>query len=119
MPVKQDESAALQSLLQARLEMEEMRRTFSLEMEEMKRALQSNEKGTQGTDRSRADTQRHLGEVWKPGDDGPILARVGGANLPPDGGSQDRFGYSCSAAGECAAEAIFCCPTENSHHLKS
>jgi hypothetical protein len=30
--------------------------------------------------------QRHLGEVWKPGDDGPILARVGGANLPVDGG---------------------------------
>ncbi len=29
--------------------------------------------------------QRHLGEVWKPGDDGPILARVGGANLPVDG----------------------------------
>jgi hypothetical protein len=27
-----------------------------------------------------------LGEVWKPGDDGPILARVGGANLPMDGG---------------------------------
>jgi hypothetical protein len=24
--------------------------------------------------------------VWKPGDDGPILARVGGANLPADGG---------------------------------
>ncbi len=24
--------------------------------------------------------------VWKPGDDGPILARVGGANLPIDGG---------------------------------
>jgi hypothetical protein len=24
--------------------------------------------------------------VWKPGDDGPILARVGGANLPLDGG---------------------------------
>ncbi len=24
--------------------------------------------------------------VWKPGDDGPILARVGGANLPVDGG---------------------------------
>jgi hypothetical protein len=35
------------------------------------------------------------------------------------GRTQDRFGYSCSAAGECAAEAIFCCPTENSHHLKS
>ncbi len=30
--------------------------------------------------------QRHLGEVWKPGDDGPILARVGGAYLPIDGG---------------------------------
>ncbi len=30
--------------------------------------------------------QRHLDEVWKPGDDGPILARVGGANLPADGG---------------------------------
>ncbi len=24
--------------------------------------------------------------VWKPGDDGPILARVGEANLPVDGG---------------------------------
>ena len=24
--------------------------------------------------------------VWKPGDNGPILARVGGANLPIDGG---------------------------------
>ena len=30
--------------------------------------------------------QRHLGETWKPGDDGPILARVGGADLPIDGG---------------------------------
>jgi hypothetical protein len=30
--------------------------------------------------------QSYLGEVWKPGDDGPILARVGGANLPIDGG---------------------------------
>jgi hypothetical protein len=30
--------------------------------------------------------QRQLGEVWKPGDDGPILARVGGTNLPADGG---------------------------------
>ncbi len=29
--------------------------------------------------------QRHLGEVWKPGDEGPILARVGGANLPAGG----------------------------------
>ena len=30
--------------------------------------------------------QRHLGETWKPGEDGPILAKVGGANLPIDGG---------------------------------
>ncbi len=30
--------------------------------------------------------QRHLGEIWKPGDNGPILAKVGGANLPIDGG---------------------------------
>jgi hypothetical protein len=30
--------------------------------------------------------QRHLSEVWKPLDDGPILARVGEANLPIDGG---------------------------------
>ena len=30
--------------------------------------------------------QRHLGETWRPGDDGLILAKVGGANLPIDGG---------------------------------
>ena len=30
--------------------------------------------------------QKHLGEAWKPGDDGPILATVEGANLPIDGG---------------------------------
>jgi hypothetical protein len=30
--------------------------------------------------------QKHLGETWKPGEDGPILAKVGGANLPIDGG---------------------------------
>ncbi len=30
--------------------------------------------------------QRHLGETWKPGDDGPILIKVVGANLPIDGG---------------------------------
>jgi hypothetical protein len=29
--------------------------------------------------------QRHQCEVWKPGDDGPILARVGGANLHRQG----------------------------------
>ncbi len=77
--------------------------------------------------------QRHLGEVWKPVDEGPILVKVGGANLPADGGgaapstssrstvrrTQDRFGYSCSAARECATEAIFCCPTENSRHLEA
>ncbi len=30
--------------------------------------------------------QMHLGETWKPGEDGPILANVGGVNLPIDGG---------------------------------
>ena len=30
--------------------------------------------------------QMHLGETWKPGEDGPILAKAGGANLPIDGG---------------------------------
>ncbi len=30
--------------------------------------------------------QKHLGETWKPGEDGPILAKVGGANLAIDGG---------------------------------
>ena len=30
--------------------------------------------------------QKHLGETWKPGGDGPILDKVGGANLPIDGG---------------------------------
>jgi hypothetical protein len=30
--------------------------------------------------------QMHLGEVWRPGDEGLILARVGGANLPTDRG---------------------------------
>ncbi len=59
--------------------------------------------------------------VWKPGDDGPILARVGGANLLIDGGgtnskkqsrtssgkNMERLGYSCSAVGEYAAKAIF------------
>ena len=35
------------------------------------------------------------------------------------GRTRDRLGYSCSAAGECAAEAIFCCPTMNSHRPKS
>ncbi len=52
------------------------------------------EKGQAATGSGRATTVLHSGEailenglwVWKPGDDGPILARVGGANLPADGG---------------------------------
>jgi hypothetical protein len=35
--------------------------------------------------------QRHLGETWKPGDEGPILSRVGEANLPADGGGAATF----------------------------
>ncbi len=69
-----------------RLEMEEMRRTFLLEMEEMRRISQLDEEELQETHQPQARIQRHLCEVWKPGDDGPILARVGGANLPADGG---------------------------------
>ncbi len=68
------------------LEMEEMRRTFRLETEEMERTFQLEEEGMQNTHQPQAEVQRHLGEAWKPGDDGPILARVGGANLPIDGG---------------------------------
>ncbi len=69
-----------------RLEMEDMLRTFLLEAEEMKRTSQLGEEGIQKTHLPQASRQGHLGEVWKPGDDGPILARVGGANLPADGG---------------------------------
>jgi hypothetical protein len=35
--------------------------------------------------------QRHLGETWKPGDEGPILSRVGEANLLADGGGAATF----------------------------
>jgi hypothetical protein len=52
------------------------------------------EKGQVATESGNATTALRSGEailenmlwVWKPGDDGPILARVGGANLPADGG---------------------------------
>jgi hypothetical protein len=86
-PVRQDESATLQILQQAhRLEMEEMRRTFLQEIEEMKKTIRLDEEGMQDTHQPQLSSQRHLGELWKPGDDGPILSRVGGANLPADGG---------------------------------
>ncbi len=35
--------------------------------------------------------QRHLSETWKPGDEGPILSRVGEANLPADRGGAATF----------------------------
>jgi hypothetical protein len=38
---------------------------------------------------------------------------------PTVGRTQVRFGYSCSAAGECAAETVFCYTAENSHHLEA
>jgi hypothetical protein len=52
------------------------------------------EKGQAATESGKVNTVLRSGEailesglwVWKPGDDGPILARVGGANLPADGG---------------------------------
>jgi hypothetical protein len=93
-PVTQDESVTLQVLQQTQLEMEkahqlemeEMRRTFLQEMEEMRRTIRLDEEGRQDTHQPQLSSQKHLGEVWKPGDDGPILSRVGGANLPADGG---------------------------------
>ena len=36
--------------------------------------------------------QKHLGETWRPGEDGPILDKVGGANLPLDGGGTSTTG---------------------------
>jgi hypothetical protein len=52
------------------------------------------EKGQAATESGETTTDLRNGKailekglwVWKPGDDGPILARVGGANLPADGG---------------------------------
>ncbi len=52
------------------------------------------EKGQAATASGKATTVLRNGEallenglwLWKPGDDGPILARVGGADLPADGG---------------------------------
>ncbi len=52
------------------------------------------EKGQAATASGKATTVLRDGEailenglwVWKPGNEGPILARVGGANLPADGG---------------------------------
>ena len=38
--------------------------------------------------------QKHLGETWKPGEDGPILDKVGGANLPIDGGGTSTIDIS-------------------------
>jgi hypothetical protein len=54
----------------------------------------SAEKGRAATESGKTTTALQNGEailenglwVWKPGDDGPILARVGGANLPADRG---------------------------------
>ncbi len=69
-----------------RLEMREMQRAFQLEMKEMRGAPQPKEEDTPDIRQPQARIQRHLGEVWKPGEDGPILASIGGANLPADGG---------------------------------
>jgi hypothetical protein len=69
-----------------RREMKEMQRMFQLEMGEMRGTPRPKEGRTLNNHQPQARTQRHLGEVWGPGDDGPIQARVGGANLPIDGG---------------------------------
>jgi hypothetical protein len=69
-----------------RQEMKEMQRMFQLEMGEMRGTPKPKEERKLNDHQPQARIQRHLGEVWKPGDDGPILARVGEANLPKDGG---------------------------------
>jgi hypothetical protein len=109
-PAKQIESAALRGLRQLLLEMEklrgereemqreklelqracqlmkeEMQSTHRLQME-MQRACQLMKEEMQSTHQLQMEIQRYLGEVWRPGDDGPILVRVGGVNLPADGG---------------------------------
>ncbi len=116
-----------------RLEMEEMLRTFMLEVEEMKRTPSWRKKecrkpisrrqaarGTLvkcGSQEMMVPSRQELEERTFPQTgEGQLLAT---SQEVTAGRTQDRFGYSCSAAGECAAEAIFCCPTENSHHLKS
>jgi hypothetical protein len=61
---------------------------------ELQKACQLMKEEMQSTHQLQMETQSAcqlmreelLGEVWKPGDDGPILERVGGANLPADGG---------------------------------
>jgi hypothetical protein len=69
-----------------RLEMEGMRRAHQLEMGEMQRTFRLEIEGTLNTHQPQAEIQKHQGEMWKPGDEGSILARVGGANLTPDRG---------------------------------
>ncbi len=62
-----------------------MQNTHRLQME-MQRACQLMKEEMQSTHQLQMEILRHLGEVWKPGDEGPVLARVGGVNLPADGG---------------------------------
>ncbi len=57
------------------------------------------DKNQVATKSGKAATVRRRGEailedglrVWRPGDDGPILAKVGGASLPIDGGGTDSI----------------------------
>jgi hypothetical protein len=85
--VQRAHQVEMERMLEAhRLEMKEMQRAFLLEIKEMRGAPQPKEERMPGAHQPQAEIQRHLGEGWKPGDDDPILARVGGANLPADGG---------------------------------
>jgi hypothetical protein len=108
---EQDESATLRVLQQIQLEIEKVRKereeiqrerlemqrarqlmkeemqgTFQLEMGEMQRTFQLEEEEMQSAHQLQAEVHERPSEVWKPGDDGPILARVGGANFSADGG---------------------------------
>jgi hypothetical protein len=112
---EEGETAALRGLQQIQLEMEklreereetqrerlELRKACLLVKEEMqsthqlqtetRRACQLMREETRSTHQLQAEIQRLLSEVWKPGDEGPIRARVGGANLPADGGGTDSI----------------------------
>ncbi len=58
-----------------RQERKEMQRMFQLEIGEMRGTPKPKEERALNDHQPQARIQRHLGEVWKPGDDGPILAR--------------------------------------------
>ncbi len=107
---EQGESAVLRGLQQIQLEMEKLRKEreeTQRERLELQEACQLVKEEMQSTHQLQVETRKACRLMWeetrsthqlqteihsllskarKPGEDGPILARVGGANLPADGG---------------------------------